>query len=339
MNVDDPDLFRARIAVVGVGGMGSNLVNRVTNMDLKTADTIAINTDAKHLSIIKASKKVLIGKDITRGLGAGGFPEVAEKAAEISQREIEEALKDYNLVFIAYGAGGGTGGGAAPIVARIAKEQGATVIGFVTYPFRLEKVRTKNADASISKFVKNADATIIIENERLLQYAPNLPFERALEAVDILVATSIKGISDTINLPSLMSIDYSDLAAIVKDSGIAMINVGYGSGDFKVEAAIKSTIAHPLLSADYSDSRGAIVHISGGPSLTISDATRIGEEVTAGLKQNANVIFGARIVPEMQDQIKVTAIITNVKPKIGEFSYTESTKKNTSDRLNDIEVI
>ncbi|MGC9037642.1 MAG: cell division protein FtsZ [Candidatus Micrarchaeia archaeon] len=314
----DYDAFTPRIAVVGAGGQGCNLVNRLYTNGIKSADTIAINTDLAHLNMIRAHKKLLIGKEITNGLGAGGFPEVAAKCADLSREDIAKALEGYNLVFVAAGMGGGTGTGAAPVVAKIAREQGATVIGTVTYPFALERSRRQKAEWGIQQLSKEADAVIVIENDRLLSYVPNLPMEKAFEVVDNITGNAVKGIADTITLPSLINLDFADLKTVVRDTGTAVISVGTGQGNDRVEQAIRSTRSHPLLSVDYEGAKGALVHVSGGANLTISEATRIGEGVTEGLAPDANVIFGARLIPQLNDQITVMSIVTGVKAKFGE---------------------
>ncbi len=308
------DEFVAKLAVVGVGGGGSNQVNRLYGTGTK-APTIAINTDVKHLNMIHADKKLLIGKEITRGLGAGGFPEVGMKCAEASQTEIMEAISGYDMVFISAGMGGGTGGGAAPIVAKLAKEQGSLVVAFVTYPFALERSRRAKADWSLEQLRKNADTTILIENDRLLSYAPNLPIEKAFELVDNIATNAIKGISDTVMLPSLINLDFADVRAVLRDGGTAVINLGFGSGQDRVGKAVKSTLTHPLLDVDMASGKSAMVHVTGSTSMTIEEATTIGAQVTESLDPKANVIFGARLTPEMNDQIRVMSIVTGVTPK------------------------
>lgn len=314
----DYDSFTPRIAVVGVGGQGSNLVNRLFSYGIKSADTIAVNTDIGHLNMIKANKKILIGKDITNGLGAGGFPEVAAKCADVSRGEIEQALEGYNLVFVAAGMGGGTGTGAAPIVSRVARELGATVVATVTYPFSLERSRRLKADWGLEQLNKEADCTIVVENDKLLSYVPNLPIEKAFEVVDNVTGNAVKGIADCITLPSLINLDFADLKNVVRNTGTAVISLGYGRGSDRVEQAIKSTRTHPLLSVDYDGAKGGLIQVVGGTSLTISEATLIGEGVTEGVAGNANVIFGARMLPELKDEIRVMSVITGVKAKFGE---------------------
>ena len=331
--------FVAKLAIVGLGGMGSNLVNRLYNSGIKSATTIALNTDAKHLNIIKAHKKMLIGKELTKGLGAGGYPELGQKCAEASKNEIMEAISGYDMIFLAAGMGGGTGGGAIPTVAQMAREQGSLVVAFVTYPFSLERSRKQKADWGIQQLIKNADTTIIIENDRLLQYAPNLQIEKAFELADSVATNAVRGIADTIMLPSLINLDFADVRAVMKDAGTAVINIGAGSGSDKVNKAIESTINHPMLNVDEEGGKSALVHVTGSSALTIEEATKIGEGVTASLDERANVIFGARMVPELHDQIKVMSIVTGVKPKFGEFSRIVSSMKSDSTVFESIENI
>ncbi len=321
---DEIEDLSAKIGIVGLGGMGSNAINHLFNAGIKSADTIAMNTDIKHLSIINAQKKLLLGKSITRGLGAGGFPEVALKAAESSEDEIKSAIKGYDILFLIAGMGGGTGSGTIPYVARLGKEQGSLVVSFVTYPFHLERSRRINADTSIELLSKNSDSTIIIENEKLLSYAPNLPIDKALGVVDNVILNSVKGIADTISLPSLINLDFADLKSVLGNSGTALISIGYGSGIDRIEKAIRSNREHPLLNAELENAKSALVHVTGGPDLTIDDATRLGEGVTEGMDSKANVIFGARISNDLGEQVKVVSVITGVKPKLSDSSSNSS---------------
>ncbi len=313
----DYDTFTPRIAVVGLGGQGCNLVNRLYGTGIKSADTIAMNTDLAHLNITKATKKLLLGREVTKGLGAGGFPEVGAKAAELSKDEIIKVIDGYDLVFLAAGLGGGTGSGSVPVVAKMARELGATVIATVTYPFALERSRKLKADWAFEQLSKYADCTIVIENDRLLSYVPNLPIDRAFSLIDNITGNAVKGIADTIMLPSLINLDFADLRTVVRNTGTAVISIGTGSGPDRVDQAIRTTQQHPLLTVDREGAKGALVHVVGGNNLTISEATRIGAEVTEGVASDANVIFGARMLPELSDQIKVMSIVTGVKAKFG----------------------
>lgn len=316
----DYDSYTPKVAVIGVGGQGSNLVNRLFTNGIKSADTIAMNTDVGHLNMIKAHKKLLLGKELTQGLGAGGFPEVAAKAAEVSRGEIDAAIEGYDLIFVCAGMGGGTGTGAAPVIAKAARERGATVIATVTFPFALERSRKQKAEWGLEQLNKQADCTIVIENDKLLSYVPNLPIEKAFELVDNITGNAVKGISDTITLPSLINLDFADLRNIVRNTGTAVISIGSGTGAGRIEQAIRSTRTHPLLDVEYDNAKGALIHVAGGGNLTISDATRLGEGVTAELATDANVIFGARMLPELNDQVRVMSVITGVKAKFSKSS-------------------
>lgn len=313
----DYDQFTPKIAVVGAGGQGSNLVNRLFVNGIQSATTIAMNTDVGHLNMIKAHKKLLLGKDITQGLGAGGYPEVAAKAAEVSRNEIDAALEGFDLVFICAGMGGGTGTGSAPIIAKAARERGATVIATVTFPFALERSRKQKAEWGLEQLNKQADCTIVVENDKLLSYVPNLPIEKAFELVDNITGNAVKGIADTITLPSLINLDFADLRNVVRNTGTAVISLGSGNGAGRIDQAVKSTRMHPLLTVDYEGAKGALIHVAGGNNLSISDATKLGEGVTSDLAPDANVIFGARMIPELNDSVRVMSIVTGVKAKFG----------------------
>jgi cell division protein FtsZ len=326
-----------KLAVAGLGGQGCNLVNRLYNTGIKSAVTVAMNTDGKHLHMVNAHRKILLGKEVTRGLGAGGFPEMGAKAAELSANEIRESIAGCNIVFLCAGMGGGTGGGSAPVVAEIAKREGALVVAFVTYPFSLERSRKNKADWGIAQLTKAADTTIVIENDKVLRYAPNLQMEKAFELIDSIACNAVKGIADTITLPSLINLDFADVRSIMADGGTAVINIGTGSGSDKVEKAISSTIAHPLMDVDLSGARRAMVHVTGGTGLTISEATKIGGGVTEGLADDANVIFGARLEPEMKDTIRVMSIVTGVKAKLGAQKETAAASRDRIESAIELE--
>ncbi len=301
-----------KISVVGVGGAGTNCVSRLSKMGIKSAETIAINTDANHLKLVEANRKLLIGASMTKGLGAGGFPEVGAKAAESSREKLREVLKDSELVFITAGMGGGTGTGAAPIISKIAKENGAITVGMVTFPFALERARLEKADWGLDRLKEVCDTVVIIDNNRLVQYVPNLPMNQAFAVADTLVAKAVKGIADTVMLPSLMNIDFADLKMIMGNAGTAMISIGEASGTNRVPLAIESTLAHPLLEVDYAGSKGALILINGGPQLTLGEAVKIGEGITEAFDSKAYIKWGARISPDLGDKIVVTAVVTGV---------------------------
>lgn len=304
---------KVKILVVGAGGGGCNTVTRINKMGIKSADTIAINTDMTHLRVTEANKKILIGQSITRGLGAGGYPEVAAKCAELSKDQIAAAVEGSHLVFLCAGMGGGTGTGSAPVIAQAAKDQGAIVVGIVTYPFNIERARLDKARWGLEQLRKSCDTVVVIDNNRLLAYAPNLPMNDAFKLADEIVARAVKGISDTIMFPSLINIDFADVKAVMSGGGVAMITVGDGKGNDKVRGVVRSTLEHPLLDVSYEGAKGALLHVAGGPNLTLGDATKIGEGITDALDANANVIWGARLIPELGDAVTVTAILTGVQ--------------------------
>ncbi|MBI4361091.1 cell division protein FtsZ [Candidatus Micrarchaeota archaeon] len=306
------DSSHIKISVVGVGGAGTNTVARLHKMGIQSASTIAVNTDQNHLKMVDCDRRLLIGGKMTRGLGAGGFPEVGMKCAEQARDRFADLLKDSELVFICAGMGGGTGTGAAPVIADVAKQHGAMVVSMVTYPFALERARLEKADWGLEALRNVSDTTVIIDNNRLVSYVPNLPMNQAFAVADTLVARSVKGIADTIMLPSLMNIDFADVRMIMGNAGVAMISVGEGQGNNKVEAAVKNTLEHPLLDVDYAGSKGALVLVQGGSQLTLGEAIAVGEGITENFDPNAYVKWGARLVPEMGDRISVMSIVTGV---------------------------
>ncbi|MDO8553799.1 MAG: cell division protein FtsZ [Candidatus Micrarchaeota archaeon] len=311
---DEPgDSANVRISVIGVGGAGCNCIDRLTKDGIKSAKTFAINTDGKHLKSVSAHKKILLGKVITRGLGAGGDIYLAKKCAEADRAMLKEQMGENEIVFICAGMGGGTGGGAAPVIAQIAKEQGSIVISIVTYPFALERVRLKKAQESIQNLVKYSDTVVVIDNNRLSKYFPNLPITQAFELADSITARAVTGITDTITFPSLMNVDFADVRAVMQDGGVAMISLGEASGMGMIDAVVKDTLEHPLLDVNYEGARGSLIHIEGGPGLTLGDAIKIGETLTATFDPNASIKIGARVNQSYGDKVRVTAIITGVK--------------------------
>ncbi len=327
------DFEGPKIVVVGVGGAGNNSVNRLARIGISGAELIALNTDKQHLNLLHDSlTKLLIGQSVTRGLGAGGYPEVGAKAAEVSRAAIAQLLEDADLVFLTAGMGGGTGTGAAPIVADIAKEQGAIVIAMVTFPFLLERARIKKAEEGIERLRKVADTVVIIDNNRLVELVPNLPMEQAFSVADEVIARAVKGITETITVPSLINLDYADVRAIMGSGGVSLISVGESKGHNKVDEAVQDTLKNALLDVDYRGAKGALIHITGGPDLTLGEANEIGEKLTEEIDPNAQVIWGARIVPEYEGRVEVIAIFTGVKSphikgkpsKIGTDSYEAS---------------
>lgn len=309
----ETDPSNIRIMVIGAGGAGCNSVSRITQQGIKSATTFAVNTDAAHLKITKAHKKHVLGYKITKGLGAGGEPIVARKCAEADLDKLRELIGENEIVFVLAGMGGGTGTGSAPILARVAKEQGAIVVGVVTFPFSIERVRVKKAREGLQELMKEADTVIVIDNNRLLGFAPNLPLNRALELADEVAARAVRGISDTIVFPSLINVDYADVKTVMKNGGLAMISIGEGTGQDFVKNAITNTLQHPLLDVDYEGATGALIHIEAGQKLTLGEAIQIGEGISSGFAEESSVKMGARISDEYMGGVRVTAIVTGVK--------------------------
>ncbi len=309
----DIDLFKPRIGVIGVGGGGNNTVQRLSTVDVKGAKLFAFNTDQKQLNMMNPNiTKLMLGGTITHGLGAGGYPEIGEKAAELSRNEIEILTRDINMVFLCAGLGGGTGTGAAPVVGRSLKENGSIVIGIVTIPFSLERVRLDTARKGIQKLRQFIDTLIVIDNQKLVEIYPNLPMEKAFAVADEITAKAVRGITEAITQPSLINLDFADVRSIMSAGGLAMISVGSGRGSNRVEDVVKDTLKNKLLDVDYSNATGVLLHITGGPGLTLGEANQIGEKLTSSSAPNADVIWGARLDPNFGDNIEVIAIFTGV---------------------------
>lgn len=317
------DFFeKPKIFVVGCGGCGNNTINRLSHMELDAA-TIAINTDKRHLLMTKADKRILIGRSLTRGLGAGGYPEVGRKAAELARGVLEEILADADMVFVCAGMGGGTGTGSAPVVAEIAKRQGAIVVGFAQMPFKVERARIGKAIQGLRELKENCDTVVVLDNNKLVEYYPNLPIDAAFSVMDQLIAETIKGLTDTITRPSLVNIDFADLKAIMGHGGVAVMLVGEAKAQDKASTVVKDCLSHPLLDVDYRGATGALVHISGGNDLTLKEAEEIIRNLTFELDDTANVIWGARISKEFEGFVRVVAIMTGIRNKeiVGSEEY------------------
>lgn len=304
---------KANIKVIGIGGGGSNVVNWLHKKNLSgAAEVIALNTDKQHLDLISADKKILMGPELTRGLGCGGYMEKGREAARESLHEIRSVMKDVDMVFICAGMGGGTGGGAAPIAAQIAREAGAIVIGTVTMPFDIERARVDKAEYGLQQLREVCDTVIVIDNNRLVNIAGNLPVQQAFAVANELVSTMIKGIVEIIAIPSLVNLDYADVRAIMANGDVSVIGIGEANSESRVEEAVRRALVNPLLDVNYDGAKGALIHISGGEDTTLDEVNRVGELVTEALDPDANVIWGARIDPAMKGTLRVMTIITGV---------------------------
>jgi cell division protein FtsZ len=310
---DQLDVGQANIKVIGCGGAGNNMVSWLYTKGVKGAEIIACNTDQQHLNVTEADRKFLLGKEVTRGLGCGGYPEKGVEAAKESLQEIKETLKGADMVFVCAGMGGGTGTGSAPVVAGVAKDTGAIVIGTVTMPFRIERARVDKAEFGLQQLRQVSDTVIVIDNNRLVQIAGNLPVRQAFAVANELIATMIRGIVETIAVPSLVNLDYADVKAIMTNGGVAAIGVGASDTNNRVEEAVKGALANPLLDINYEGATGALIHVEGGPDMTLEDINQVGELVTESLDEDANVIWGARVNENMKGKITVMTIVTGVK--------------------------
>jgi len=302
----------ARIKVIGVGGGGCNAVNRMIDEGLGGIEFITVNTDAQALLLSKASTRVRIGDKSTRGLGAGGNPEVGRKAAEESAEELYEVLKGSDMVFVTSGLGGGTGTGAAPIVAQIAKEVGALTIGVVTRPFTFEGSRRQlSAESGISKLKEHADTLIVIPNDRLLQIVDKrVSLQEAFKTADDVLRQGIQGISELITVPGLINLDFADVRAIMSEGGAALMAVGHSNGEDRARLAAEMAISSQLLDITIDGARGILFNVTGGNSLTLFEVNQAAAIIKETAHPDVNLIFGAVIDPTMGEEIRITVIAT-----------------------------
>jgi len=317
------EIGHANIKVIGCGGAGNNMVSWLYQRGVQGAEIIAVNTDVQHLQISDADRKIIIGKEITRGLGCGGFPEKGAQAAQETLQEIKDALKGSDMVFVCAGEGGGTGTGSAPVVAQVAKDAGAIVIGTVTMPFKIERARCDKAEFGLQQLRQVSDTVIVIDNNRLVKIAGNLPIQQAFAVANELISTMIKGIVETIAVPSLVNLDYADVKAIMTNGGVAAIGVGASDTTNRVDEAVRAALSNPLLDITYKGATGALIHITGGPDMTLDEVNRAGELVTESLDEDANVIWGARVQDDMKGKMCIMTIITGVKSPwiLGKVDY------------------
>jgi cell division protein FtsZ len=276
--------------------------------------------------VTTAHRKLLIGERITRGLGAGGYPHVGQAAAEESTHQLTELLRDADLVFIAAGMGGGTGTGSAPVVAEIAKKNDAIVVGVITMPFSLERTRIDKATAGLARLQENVDTAVVIDNQKLMELVPDLPLEEAFGVADEVLANMVKGITETITMPSLINLDYADVRTIICNGGVALVGLGEATGSDRANDAIRNALNSPLLEVEWSGATGALIHITGGPDMSLAEANKVGELVSEKMSTDANVIWGARVDPRLSGVLRVMLILTGVKsPQLLPRSKEEST--------------
>jgi cell division protein FtsZ len=320
--VNDEDLEKVLeslttiIKVVGCGGAGTNTITRCFGAGINGADLIAVNTDAQHLLLAESPYKILIGRHLTRGLGAGSLPQIGEEAAKESEQDIRDAIVPSDMVFVTCGLGGGTGTGCAPVVAQIAREAGALTIGVVTLPFCVEgRVRMDNAEAGLKRLREVCDTVIVIPNDKLLDIVPNLAMNAAFKVADEVLMRSIKGITEMITMPGLVNLDFADLKTVMKRGGVALIGLGEAEGDNKAVDAITEALNSPLLEVDITEATGALVNVTGGNDMTLREAEKVVEEIYSKIDKNARIIWGTTIDPTMKKSIRAMLVITGVKSK------------------------
>jgi len=305
------------IKLVGCGGAGSNTVNRCIEDKLEGVSTLALNTDAKHLLSIKAQKKILVGKTLTHGLGAGARPEVGERAAVENEKDIKAYLQGAQIVFVTAGMGGGTGTSSSFVTARLAKELGALTVGIVTIPFKSEgELRMENAMQGLSRLAKVCDTTIVIPNDTLIELVPNLPVQAAFKVADELLLQTIRGLTEMLTRAGLVNVDYADLKTILNEGGVSLIGVGESdiAPGARIEEAVEEALDSPLLGKlDLRDARGALIRVVGGPDMTIEEGARAAEKITERVRNDARVIWGCSVEKEMEKRVRVLLIATGAR--------------------------
>ena len=314
-----------KIKVLGVGGGGNNAVNRMIEANVASAEFIAINTDKQALLVSKAPKRLQIGERLTKGQGAGAIPEIGRKAAEESKASITEILKGSDLVFITAGMGGGTGTGAAPVIAQIAKELGILTVGIVTKPFLFEtKKRMENAEKGIAELRKYVDTIVIIPNERLLTILPEkTTLVEAFRYADDVLRQGIQGIADLIVFPGMINLDFADVVTVMKNRGMAHMGIGHGKGENKTLEAVRQAVASPLIETTIEGATGVVLNIKGGNDITLREVSEAANMVKEVIDPSCNLIFGSSIDPEMRDEVEITIIATGFKNPNGEEEQEE----------------
>jgi cell division protein FtsZ len=308
--------LKTNIKIIGCGGGGSNTIDRLYASNIKDADLYAANTDAQHLLVTRAHKKILLGRRSTRGLGAGALPQVGEEAAREAEADLRKLLQGADIVFVTAGLGGGTGTGSAPYVAQLAKDMGALTIAIVTSPFKAEgTIRAENAEWGLERMRSVADTVIVIPNDKLIELVPRYTLNQAFKVADEVLMRAIKGITELITKPGLVNLDFNDLRTIMKGGGVAMIGMGEAEGDDRVEDAVNEAINSPLINVDISGANGVLVNVTGGEDMSIGDAQKVAEMIQAKVSPGARIIWGASVDPALDNRIRVMVVITGVKSK------------------------
>ena len=304
----------AKIKVIGIGGGGGNSLSRMKEIGIKGGELIAINTDAQDLLYTNADQKILIGRELTQGLGSGSNPKIGAEAAKESEVEIKKKIAGADMVFITCGMGGGTGTGAAPIVAQIAKKQGALTIGIITLPFTIEgRKRLENAMEGLEKMESVVDTLIVIPNDKLLELAPELPLHTAFKIADEILTNSVKGITELVTTNGLVNLDFADVKSVMVNGGVSLIGMGESDSNNRAIEAVEKAIENPLLDVDISNANGALVNVIGGPHMSLDEYKVIIETIGSKLSPDAKLIGGAQISPDMDKSLRVLLIVTGVR--------------------------
>jgi len=322
---DMPPSETAEILVIGLGSGGVNAVERMWTAELKGVRLVAMDTDSQALSAVKIPNKLLLGGPVTGGRSAGGDPERGKQAAEHSLFDIEQVIGQAHLVFLACGLGGGTGTGAAPVVAKLARTKGALTVGVVTLPFSFEgPVRAQRAQNGLERLKGEADVLIVIRNDRLLEISPGFPITRAFELVDSVLVRGVRGISDLITIPGLVNLDFADVAAVLRGAGTAVMGMGEGQGEGRALKAAKAAATNPLLeTGSIQGARRILLNVSGGDDLTLSEVTQVAEFIRKAASPDADIVFGATIRPELTGKVAVTVIATDFREQVPEETEPE----------------
>jgi len=304
----------AKVKVFGVGGAGGNTISRMREIGIKGGEFIAVNTDAQDLLYTNSDYKILIGKELTMGLGAGSDPKIGEEAAHETEQEIKKKLQGCDMIFVTCGLGGGTGSGAAPVIAQLAKKQGALTIGVVTMPFTIEgRKRIENAEYGLERLESVVDTLIVIPNDKLLEIAPELPLQTAFKVADEILTNAVKGTTELVTKAGLVNLDFADVRAVMTNGGVSLIGMGESDSANRAQEAVEKALSNPLLDVDVSNATGALINIIGGNDMSLDESRAIIAAVGEQLSPDAKMIWGAQISPDMEKSIRVMIIITGVK--------------------------
>ncbi|MDY6768519.1 MAG: cell division protein FtsZ [Candidatus Nanohaloarchaea archaeon] len=328
---------KADIQVVGTGGAGNNTISRLMQVGITGAETVAVNTDAQDLLYADADEKILIGKQLTNGLGAGADPSIGEESANEDKDKLKGALSDSDMVFITCGLGGGTGTGSAPVIAEVAKKQGALTVGIVTLPFEMEgRQREENARKGLERLESTVDTLIVIPNDKLLEIVPDVSLNTAFKIADEILVNAVKGVTELVTKPGLVNLDFADIRAVMGEGGIAMIGMGQSDTESRAREAVQKALTNPLLDVDIDGGNGALINVSGGSDLSLNEAQEVVTAVSEQLDESAKVIWGAQVLEELGSSLRSMIIVTGVEsPQIfgPEDTYQEEYEKEIEQEL------